>query len=145
VPSLAATHRRKGADVAKFERIKTDPGRIHDPAGAYAHGIRTGNLLFVAGQVAMNTEGRIVHANDPKGQFRLILDNIITVVEAAGGTKDDIVKLLAFMENMDHLQDFQDVLNEYFTEGYPTVTLVEVSRLAVKDMLMECEATAVLD
>jgi enamine deaminase RidA (YjgF/YER057c/UK114 family) len=130
--------------LARFERVSTDPRRIHDPAGAYAHGIRAGNLLFVAGQVAMNTEGRIVHANDPKGQFRLILDNIITVVETAGGSKNDIVKLLAFMENMDHLQDFQDVLNEYFTDGYPTVTLVEVSRLAVKDMLMECEATAVL-
>jgi enamine deaminase RidA (YjgF/YER057c/UK114 family) len=56
----------------------------------------------------------------------------------------DIVKILAFMENMDHLQDFQDVLNEYFTDGYPTVTLVGVSRLAVKDMLMEAEAIAVI-
>lgn len=129
---------------AHYQRIVTDPRRIHDPAGAYAHGIRVGNMLYVAGQVAMNTAGEIVHANDPKGQFRLIMDNIITVVETAGGTVNDIIKLLAFMENMDHLQDFQDVLNEYFTDGYPTVTLVEVSRLAVKDMLMEAEALAVI-
>jgi reactive intermediate/imine deaminase len=127
-----------------YERIVTDPERIHPPAGAYAHGIRAGNLLFVAGQVSMNTDSVIVHANDPKAQFRLIMDNIITVVESAGGGVNDIVKILAFMENMDHLQDFQDVLNEYFKEGYPTVTLVEVSRLAVKDMLMEAEAVAVL-
>lgn len=127
-----------------YERIVTDPKRIHPPAGAYAHGIKTGNLLFVAGQVSMNTDSQIVHANNPKAQFRLIMDNIITVVESAGGKVNDIVKILAFMENMDHLPDFQDVLNEYFKEGYPTVTLVEVSRLAVKDMLMEAEAVAVI-
>ena len=127
-----------------FQRIVTDPQRIHDPAGAYAHGIRVGNHLYVAGQVAMNTESVIVHVNDPQGQFRLIMDNIIAVVEAAGGTVNDIVKLLAFMENMDHLEDFQVVLREYFKEGFPVVTLVEVSRLAVKDMLMECEALAIL-
>jgi len=130
--------------MPNYTRIQTDPKRIHPPAGAYAHGIKTGNLLFVAGQVSMNTESVIVHANDPKGQFRLIMDNIISVVEAAGGGVNDIVKILAFMENMDHLQEFQDVLNEYFKEGYPTVTLVEVSRLAVKDMLMEAEAVAVI-
>jgi reactive intermediate/imine deaminase len=130
--------------VPHFERIVTDPARIHDPAGAYAHGIRTGNTLYVAGQVSMNTAGEIVHVNDPKGQFRLIMDNIIAVVETAGGTVNDIIKLLVFMENMDHLDDFQVVLREYFTEGFPTVTLVEVSRLAVKDMLMETEAVAIL-
>jgi 2-iminobutanoate/2-iminopropanoate deaminase len=127
-----------------YRRIETDPRKIHDPAGAYAHGIRVGNTLYVAGQVAMNTESQIVHVNDPQGQFRLIMQNIVTIVEAAGGGVDDIVKLLAFMENMDHLEDFQVVLREYFKNGFPTVTLVEVSRLAVKDMLMECEAIAIL-
>src|SRR6478735_4520924 len=105
-----------------FERVVTDPRRIHPPDGAYTHGIRVGNLLFVAGQVSMNTDRVIVHVNDPKGQFRLIMENIRTVVESAGGQVKDIVKILAFMENMDHLQDFQVVLNEYFTDGYPTVT-----------------------
>ena len=47
-----------------YERVVTDPKRIHPPAGAYAHGIRTGNLLFVAGQArtverdARNDPGR---------------------------------------------------------------------------------------
>ena len=127
-----------------YQRIATDPSKIHDPAGAYAHGIKVGETLYVAGQVAMNAEGQIVHANDPQGQFRLIMKNIVTIVETAGGQVDDIVKLLAFMENMDHLEDFQVVLRETFKNGFPTVTLVEVSRLAVKDMLMECEALAII-
>src|SRR5438477_11135113 len=102
-----------------FERVVTDPARIHPPDGAYAHGIKVGNLLFVAGQVSMNTNRVIVHVNDPKGQFRLIMENIRTVVESAGGQVKDIVKILDFMEHMEHLQDFQDVLNVYFNEEYP--------------------------
>src|SRR5947208_753008 len=61
-----------------YQRIVTDPAKIHDPDGAYAHGIKVGETLYVAGQVAMNTEGQIVHANDPQGQFRLIIKNITT-------------------------------------------------------------------
>ena len=121
------------------------PEDLAEPKG-YSHVVTAsgGTTVYVAGQVAMNTESVIVHVNDPQSQFRLIMDNIIAVVEAAGGTVNDIVKLLAFMENMDHLEDFQVVLREYFKEGFPVVTLVEVSRLAVKDMLMECEALAIL-
>ena len=126
-----------------YQRSVTDPGKSHDRAGACAHGIEAGETLYVAGRVAMNTEAQIVHADDPQGQFRLNMKNSVTIVETAGGQVDDIVKLLAFMEDVDHREGFQVVPPETLKIGVPTVTLVEVSRLAVKDTLMECEAVAI--
>lgn len=107
--------------------------------------IRSGNLLFVSGMAAHDKEGKTVGVGDAEAQTRQALDNLKALVEAAGGTLDDVVKLTVFVRNIADRPEVNKVRAEYFREPYPSATLAEVTGLAGADWLVEIEAIAVLD
>ena len=81
-----------------MEKKLINPSSLTTPRG-FNHGIMTsgGRLLFLAGQDASDAEGRIVAPGDLVAQFEQVLRNLKTVVEAAGGSMGDIVKLNIFV------------------------------------------------
>jgi enamine deaminase RidA (YjgF/YER057c/UK114 family) len=124
-----------------------NPPHFPKPRG-YTNGVLcSGRLLYVAGQVAFDKEARIV-SDDFATQFLLALDNVIDVVREAGGGTEHIVKLLAFVTDMDKYRAAQRAIGDGWRARmgryYPAMSLVKVSGLLEPNALVEIEGTAVL-
>ena len=102
-------------------------------------------LLICAGQMAVDAEGRPMHAGDMRAQVTQALDNLETVVRAAGVTLADVVRLTVYTTDIDRLFTAYDALTgRLAASGCSTpITLVGVTRLAFPDLLVEIEAMAV--
>ena len=111
----------------------------------YSHGVKVGNLLFVAGQVALDEELRLIGAGDVEAQARQIWTNIRKVVEAAGGKVTDVVRVTTFVLDINDFEAIHRVRKEFFPDGrYPTATGVQVVKLGLPGLLLETEAFAVI-
>ena len=111
----------------------------------YSHGVKVGNLLFIAGQVALDHDLQLVGENDAEAQSRQIWHNITSVVEAAGGKVTDVVRITLFVLDFKHMPAFHKVRKEIFAGGrYPAATGVQVVKLGLPGLLLETEATAVI-
>jgi enamine deaminase RidA (YjgF/YER057c/UK114 family) len=132
-----------------LEKQIINPPTLAPPRG-FNHGILTsgGRLLFLAGQDAGDANGRIVAPGDLLAQFEQVLRNLRAVVEAAGGTMQDIVKLNVFVANRDayraQLKPLGRIFRDYFGDYYPTMALFEVSKFYQDDALVEMEGMAVI-
>ena len=133
-------------------KTAVNPPALMKPVG-FAHGyeVRGGRLLFLAGQVAFDKDGNIVGRGDILAQFRQTCENLKTVVEAQGGTLQDVVKLNIFTTHRDLYMDNRPALGqiyrEYFGRHYPAMTLVEVKGLwdQTGGLMLEIEGVAALD
>jgi enamine deaminase RidA (YjgF/YER057c/UK114 family) len=125
-----------------------NPGHFPKPRG-YTNGVvcHPGRILYIAGQVAFDKEARIV-SPDFATQFLAALDNVIDVVRSAGGGSEHIVKLLAFVTDLDKYRDAQKTIGEGWRARmgnyWPAMSLVKVSGLIEPGALVEIEGTAVL-
>lgn len=125
------------------------PKGFGPPLGMYSHGMvaRGGDLVIVAGQVGMTTDGRVA-GEDVVSQTKQALDNVRAVVEAAGCTMGDVVRLQTFLTRSEDIAGFMkargEVFPTYFSDGtYPPNTLLVVSRLVRPELLVEVEAMAI--
>ena len=121
------------------------PDGIYLPNEPYAPAIRSGNVLFIAGQVAFDERGAIVGRGDARRQAEQTWSNIRRIVEAAGGTMDCIVRILVLLADIRDAPAEQEVRHSFFPSGrYPACTLMQAANLGLDGLLMEIEATAVL-
>ena len=131
------------------KRILNPPG-LAQPVG-FSHGLLVtgGQLLFLAGQTASDAEGCIVGVGDVVAQYEQVLQNLRTVVEAAGGKMQDITKLNIFIRDREdylaHLKALGKVHRTFFGAYYPAMALFEVSGFFQKETLVEIEGFAVID
>src|SRR5437773_12566009 len=86
-------------DVPKKAKIEPGDG-LHPLPWPYSHGIKVGNLLFIAGQVALDEELRLIGPGDAEAQARQTWKNIQTVVEAAGGKVTDVVRVTTYLADL---------------------------------------------
>ncbi len=122
------------------------PAGVYDPPG-YSQGIKVTNahtLLFLAGQVAYDKDGGVAHRGDFKGQARAVFNAIRALVEAAGGTLANVVKINTYVTDVRNRPEFRVIRDEFFGAKGPASTMVEVSALAHPDYLIEVEAVAVI-
>jgi 2-iminobutanoate/2-iminopropanoate deaminase len=130
--------------MAKIEKFVA-PG-VYDPPG-YSQGIKvTGaqTILFLAGQVAYDKDGGVAHRGDFSGQARAVFGSIKALVEAAGGTLANVVKINTYVLDVGNRPHFRTVRDEFFGPKGPASTMVQVSALAHPDYLIEVEAIAVV-
>lgn len=125
------------------------PKRFGAPLGMYSHGMIApgGEIVVVAGQVGVG-EGGAVAGGDVGAQTRQALDNVRAVVEAAGCTLGQVVRLQTFLTHAEDIPGFMaargEVFPRYFPNGvYPPNTLLVVTRLVRPELLVEIEAMAV--
>jgi 2-iminobutanoate/2-iminopropanoate deaminase len=123
------------------------PEGLSQPLGIYSEAVKVkGNhLLFISGITARDQTGAIVGKGNMKRQTEQVLENMKRVLDAAGATFDNIVKVTVFVTDLSHFKEIHEVRAKYFKRDYPASTLVQVSRLVHEDMLIEIEAIAVLD
>jgi 3-hydroxyisobutyrate dehydrogenase len=124
-----------------IERI--NPEGMTQPT-AYHHLVKVGNLLFIAGQVALDSGGHLVGENDMKAQVRQVLENLKTVLRSQGADYSNVVKINIFTTDVERFREAAEVREEYFRGNAPASTLVQIQRLASPGFLVEIEAIAVL-
>lgn len=128
----------------KKEIIRPAKG-IHPLPWPYSHGIRVGDTLYIAGQVALDEELRIVGPGDAEAQAHQTWKNIQAVVEAAGGKITDVVRVTTYLADINHADAVQKVRRELFPDGdYPVATMVQAAKLGLPGLLLETEAVAVI-
>ena len=125
-----------------------NPPSLVRPVG-YSHGIVAhGRLLFLAGQIATDAEGKLVAPGDVVGQYTRVLQNLQAVVEEAGGEMRDIAKLTIYVKDREdykaHLEELGRVHKDFFGSYYPATALVEISRFFEEGVLVEIEGIAVI-
>jgi len=113
------------------------------PIGPYSQAVKVGNFLFISGQIPITPETGELIPGDIKAQTRQVLENIKAIVEAAGGSLNNIVKVNVYLKDMNDFQAMNEVYAEYFGESKPARAAVEVARLP-KDVRIEIEAIAFL-
>lgn len=124
---------------------KTDPVIIDpDPLAAYfiAPARRVGDLLFLSGQAAIAEDGSIVGHGDFDLQLGQTFANIERVLEAAGSDMSRIVKVTIYLTDMANFPKIVEARQKHFTPPYPADTTVEVSALALPELLVEIDVIA---
>lgn len=123
------------------------PSRFPKPRG-YSNGvIAQGSALYIAGQIGWDEDARVV-SPDFAAQFLQALDNVIAVVREAGGATEHIVKLLAFVTDLDAYRAATPAIGVGWRarmgRHYPAMSLVKVAGLLEPGALVEIEGVAVL-
>ena len=123
----------------KREIIHTDgaPAAV----GTYSQAVRTGNLVFISGQIPFVPETMTVVDGDFAARARQVFSNLAAIAEAAGSSLDDAVKLTIFLTDLDNFATVNEVMAEFCREPYPARAAVEVAALPKG---VDIEADAIL-
>ncbi len=117
------------------------------PAG-YSHvvEVRGGRTLYIAGQLALDKDGKLVGAGDFRAQVKQVFENLKTRLAEGGASFNDVVKLNYYLTDASDLQALRETRNSYInTEAPPASTLVVVKQLVRAEYLLEIEAIAVVN
>jgi 2-iminobutanoate/2-iminopropanoate deaminase len=113
--------------------------------GPYVQAVRTGNLLFCSGQIALDPKtGEVVGESDVKAQTQRVLDNLAAVLYAGGASLASIVKTTIYLRDLGDFGKVNEVYEARFGSDPPARATVEVSRLP-RDVLIEIDAIAVAE
>ncbi|HDZ08621.1 RidA family protein [Pseudohongiella sp.] len=97
--------------------------------GPYSQAIKSGNMVFLSGQIPLDPVSMDVVEGDIEAQARQVLDNLAAVAAEAGGTLDDCVKLTIYMIDLSHFAVVNTTMQQYFQTPYPARATIEVSAL----------------
>ena len=130
------------------EKEIVNPGWLRYNRLTYVPAVKTGKLIFLSGQGAVNPEtGAVEHPGDIVGQTQQVYSNLQKVLEAAGAHLDDLVKITDFVTpgGLEGYQATNQVRRELFSAPYPSTTTIVCEGLLRPEMLIEVDAIAVLD
>ena len=109
--------------------------------GPYSQAVKSGNLLFCSGQIALDPASGQLVGNDIKVQTEQVMKKISAVLEKSGATFDDVVKATCFLTDINDFAEFNTIYAAFFT-GKPARSCAAVAALP-KGALVEVEVTAV--
>lgn len=111
--------------------------------GPYSHAVAAGNLLFVSGQGPVAPDGSGLRRGTLREEARQTLSNLKAILEDAGSSLEHVLKVNAYLADMDDFAAFNEVYKEYFHENFPARTCIQAGRLPF-DIKIEVEAVALL-
>lgn len=137
--------------MPQLQRTIVNPPGAPRPIGAYSNAVRVkaGELLFIAGQVALDASGGLVGKGDVRAQTRQAFENIGHALASVGASFSNVVEFTTFLVGRESIQPFMQARNElfprYFPGGdYPPNTLLIISGLVREEFLVEIKAVAAL-
>lgn len=103
----------------------------HAPAaiGTYSQAIRSGNIVFLSGQIPLNPQTMELVDGDFEARARQVFENLKAVAEAAGGDLNQVVKLTIFLTDLDNFAAVNNVMEDYFDPPYPARAAIGVASL----------------
>ncbi len=111
--------------------------------GPYSQAVKSGNILFVSGQMPVDPASGEIVAGDPAVKTTQCMKNVLAILEQAGLTADNIIKATIFLTDMNDFGQVNDAYADFFKDNFPARSCVEVSRLP-KDVTVEIEVVASL-
>ncbi len=127
----------------------SNPQTLGSPLGLYSHvsRVRCSELVFIAGQVAVDRHGALVGGDDISGQARQVFANLAEALKSESLTFGNVVKFNTYLVGATNIPKFMNARREIFEELYPQGkcppnTLLVVERLVEKEFLIEIEAIA---
>jgi len=115
--------------------------------GLYSHltRVKAGELIFIAGQLAVGAKGEVVGAHDFEAQFQCVFDNLGAVLKSIGLEYNDVIKFTTYLVHSQDIDKFMPLRAALFpklfkTPVYPPNTLLVVDRLVKESFLIEVEA-----
>ncbi|WP_438853618.1 RidA family protein [Agromyces sp. M3QZ16-3] len=121
-----------------------EPVGVYPPTADFSQAIRVsgGDLVFVSGIIGMRADGTM--PADTREQVELAFANLAAVLDAAGATPADVVKVNVFVRDDFRLvrDDVREIRARYFTHDFPVSTLVQVAGFAGPEYRFEIEAIA---
>ena len=127
---------------------RINPADMAEPKGFSHAVVGHGTTVFLAGQTALNAQGRIV-GDTVVEQFELALTNLLTALRAAGGEPDQLASLTVYITDMDdyraHARDIGTVWQRLVGRDYPAMAGIGVARLWDTEALVEVQGFAILD
>lgn len=113
------------------------PGAI----GPYSQAVRSGGLIFTAGQIGLDPRTGEFAGEDVESQTRRALANLEAVLRAAGVGPRDVLKTTIFLADLEDFERVNELYGDFFSEPYPARSTVEASRLP-RDARVEIEVVA---
>lgn len=123
--------------------VRGGEGGLPRVIGPYSLGVRTGSLVFTAGQVPVDPDRNVVGVGDIRAQTQRTLENLSGVLERCGATIADVVKVTIWLRDFNDYEGMNEVYAQWFTEPEPVRACVR-AELVKPEMLVEIEATAVV-
>ena len=111
--------------------------------GTYSQAIKKNNIVFLSGQIGLDPK-MMELVDGIENQINQVFKNLLSVIEAAGGKKSDIVKLNIFLTDLSHFVMVNEIMEQYFDSPYPARAAVGVAQLP-KGALIEADGFLVLD
>jgi reactive intermediate/imine deaminase len=107
---------------------------IHTPnapaaIGTYSQAIRTGNTVYVSGQIPLDPATGQLISDDIDAEIRRVFDNLAAIAVAAGGTLDNAVKVSVFLTDLAHFARVNEIMATYFAQPYPARAAIGVAAL----------------
>jgi 2-iminobutanoate/2-iminopropanoate deaminase len=120
-----------------------EPASFGPPTLPFSQGVKAGNLVFVAGQGAVDDEGNFVGKGEVREQTRVTLDRVRRVLEEVGGDLSNVVSATVFLTDLANFGPYNEAWVEAFGDHRPARATVQTGLLF--DMLVEVQAIAVVD
>jgi len=127
-----------------MQRTNYSSGSKWEDIVGYSRAVKVGNTVEVTGTVASGEDGNVVGKDDPYLQTKYIYQKIEAVLQQAGATMKDVVRVRMFVTDISQWQEYGKAHSEFFKEIKPCNTMVEVSALIEPDYMIEIEATAII-
>ena len=124
-----------------IEFIATD--KAPAAVGPYSQGIKVGNMIYTSGQLHIDPKTGKLLEGDIQKQARLCLENVKAILNEAGASMENVVKVTVFVQDVSKFSLINEVYAEYFSEHKPARSLVEVAKLPLGGQI-ESEAVAVI-
>ena len=127
------------------QQIRTS--KLADPGGHFSQAVAIpskGVMVFVSGMTARRPDGKISGVGDVEEQTRQVCENIKSALEAAGGSMDDVCRVDVYLRNIGDRERVNKVRRQFFRSPAPAASVVEVSKLASPEFLVQISAIAVI-
>lgn len=124
----------------------TGPARIHtdsapEAIGPYSQAMKLGDLVFTAGQIALDPETMEIVGDDVAAQTDRVMRNLEAILENAGAGLDSVLKTTVYLADMNDFAAMNEVYGEFFHSHRPARSTVEVAALP-RNVMVEIDAIA---
>ena len=124
------------------KRRVTSPNVAEPPPERWSNCLVVGDVCYVAGMTSRANDGKTIQGANAYEQAKVIFGKIKHLVDAAGGSMADVVKITIYCTNIRDNTEVWRARREFFTGDFPVSTLVGVKELGTPDTLVEIDAIA---
>ena len=134
------TQRGAGSLNVAIEPIQLDP----DPLAPFriSPGFKVDGILYLSGHAAISESGELMGIGDFDAQAEATFESLNRTLRAGGSDLSQVIKVTIYLTDMSHFDKIVALREKWFTQPYPADTIVEVSSLALPELMIEIEAIA---